>query len=87
MRKLPTGHDLIDRAKSLGVYYHADHEQIQLGAEPSIMAAIAPLKEIQDRVLAAEKYLRDRRLWVFALISAIASVFSALAAWCAVIFR
>ncbi len=40
--------------------------------------------ELQRRVLEAETYLRARRMWLFALISAVASVVSALAAWGAI---
>jgi len=39
---------------------------------------------IQERVLAALRERRDARLWIVALASAIASVLSALAAWCAI---
>jgi hypothetical protein len=86
MRKLLRGHALIERANELDVYIYAAHEQVPLGTNP-YMGAIAPESEIQVRVMAAEKHLREQRLWIFALISAIASAVSAIAAWCAVVLK
>jgi hypothetical protein len=40
----------------------------------------APEQEIQRRVMDAERHLREHRLWWVALISAVASVVSALTA-------
>jgi len=39
---------------------------------------------LQQRVMVAEHSRRERNLWVIAVISAVASVFSAMAAWLAV---
>jgi hypothetical protein len=44
----------------------------------------APDYELQNRVIEAKRSIREHRLWVLALISAIASVISAIAAWVAV---
>lgn len=44
---------------------------------------LAPEYEIQRRVIEAERHLREHRLWLIALLSAIASVLSAIAAWVA----
>lgn len=43
--------------------------------------------ELQRRVLDAERSLREARLWIIALVSAIASVVSAIAAWTAVVIN
>lgn len=39
---------------------------------------------LQQRVMVAERSRRERSLWIIAVISAVASVFSAMAAWLAV---
>jgi hypothetical protein len=44
-------------------------------------------EEIIRRIQEAARSIRESRLWVIAFISAIASFFSALAAWLAVILR
>ena len=41
--------------------------------------------ELQKRVIEAERSLRESRIWIFALLSAIASILSAVAAVIAVI--
>ena len=43
--------------------------------------------ELQRRVLEAERHVRDGRLWIVALVSAVASVVSAAAAWVAIFFH
>ena len=41
--------------------------------------------ELQRRVLEAERSIRENRLWIVALLSALASIISAIAAWRAVL--
>jgi len=41
--------------------------------------------ELQCRVLNAERGIRESRMWLLALLSAIASIVSAIAAWVAVL--
>ena len=73
-KKLLKGKELEDRADELGV--SKDHCYTQAGLnEP----------ELQRRVLEAERANRESKLWLIAVIAAIASVFSAVAAWVAVI--
>jgi len=42
-------------------------------------------QELVERIINAERSLREHRLWIVALISSIASLLSALAAWIAVL--
>jgi len=42
------------------------------------------IPELQSRIINAQRAIREGRLWWVAIISAIASMFSALAAWIAV---
>jgi hypothetical protein len=48
---------------------------------------VAPDYELQRRVIEAKRANREGRLWLVALISAIASVFAAIAARAAVLKR
>jgi hypothetical protein len=74
MRKLPRGEKLRKCAEKLGV------SQDELGTESGLTSE--PI--LQKRVIEALRSRREHTLWLIALISAIASVFSALAAWFAV---
>lgn len=74
-RKILKGDNLYHRAEELGV------SLIELGYADGTESE----PELQRRVLEAERALRENRLWIIALISAIASVISALAAWFAVL--
>lgn len=76
-RKLPRGQALRKRAEDLGV---------------SVFGVGGPFSEngyneaaLQQRVMEAERALREKRIWIFALLSACASVASAIAAIIAVI--
>lgn len=69
MKRLPNGEPLYKLARKLGV---SEHES---GRNEAI---------IQERVLAALRERRDSKTWILALVSAIASALSALAAWYAV---
>lgn len=83
MRKLPVGDALRKRAKQLGVAMETDQSVVvpSCGNVP----LIAEDYELQRRVLEAERHMREHRLWLVAVISAIASLVSAVAAWLAVI--
>ena len=76
MKKLPQGEELNKLARDLGVTFHE-----------SALAHVGIQNEaiMQARVLAFLRERRDSRTWIIALVSAIASVLSALAAWCAVL--
>lgn len=77
MKRLPLGEELNKLARKLGVTFH----ESALAAGGSENEAI-----MQARVLAALREQRDSKLWIIALISAIASALSALVAWWAVAF-
>ena len=72
MKKLPIGDKLYKRAEELNVSFDS------IGDDDSIL---------QKRGIETERAKREGRLWIIALISAIASVISAIAAWCAVLIR
>ena len=74
MKPLPQGEPLFELARKLGVTFHS-----AAGSSGFNEA------EIQARVLAVLRERRDRWTWVIALASAIASAFSALAAWTAIL--
>jgi hypothetical protein len=81
-KRLLEGDALKRRAAELGVNIESG-EMINVAGKG--MASIpAHDHEIQRRVLEAERHLREHRLWIVALISAIASVVSAVAAWVAI---
>jgi hypothetical protein len=83
MCKLFTGNDLERKARELGVDIKGDLIfQTTIGREPR-----APDYELQRRVTEAERAIRDSRMWIYALISAIASLASAVAAIIAVVKR
>ena len=72
MKKLPTGEELQKEVKKLGI------SQAEIGDNDSLL---------QHRILEAKRDIRESRLWIIALVSAIGSVTSAIAAWYAVLFR
>lgn len=78
MGKLLTGEELRKRAKELGV----SEDETYRDGPGNIW--ISRDSELQRRVMEAERHGRDGRLWVIALVSAIASALSAVAAWIAV---
>ena len=79
MGKLLQGDELERRAKEFGVDIQGD----AILQSTSSRHARADDAELQRRVLEAERGIRESRLWVFAVLSAIASVISAVAAWVA----
>lgn len=86
MKKLLTGHGLIERAQELGVSIYREGEVVPIDTKP-IMAAIADESIIQSRVIEAERHIRENNLWIIALISSISALVSALAAWAAIIYK
>ena len=86
VKPIPSGHDLIERAEQLGVSIYAKDANVPIGTRP-ILAPIAQEHEIWDRVMQAEKHLREYSLWIIALLSAIAAVISAAASWAAVVVK
>ena len=74
MKKMPQGNDLNMLAEELGV------SRDELGYEDGTKSE--PI--LQHRVIEALRARREQRLWIVALISAIASVISAIAAWLAI---
>lgn len=76
MTKLLEGKQLEDRARQLGIDVRGEHI-----TESSIGRTRACDYELQRRVIEAERATRESRLWILAVISALASVVSALAAW------
>lgn len=81
MSNLPTGEELEKRCQQLG---------IDITGEPRTHSASGSRPrasdfELQRRLIEAERFGRDRKLWVVALVSAVASVISAFAAWFAVL--
>jgi hypothetical protein len=83
MTKLLEGHELEQRARKLGI----DVSGELITKSSSGRSRLAPDYELQRRVTEAERSIRESRLWIIALISAIASAVSAIAAWMAVLRR
>ncbi len=75
-KKLPTDEtEVLKLAEELGVSTHGT-------LNPDKGRYNIP--ELQNRIINAQRAIREGRLWWVAVISAIASMFSALAAWIAV---
>ena len=72
--RLLSGDELKKRAEELGVSFQELWDTNGIMSEP----------ELQRRVMEAERSLRESKMWLIAVISAIASIVSALAAWAAV---
>lgn len=77
MRKLPTGDELDKLAEKLGVSTY--------GLRPQQGSIRGPLNEaeLQRRVMEALAWRRQSSFWIVSVISALASVCSAIAAWVA----
>jgi hypothetical protein len=80
-KQLLEGPDLIKRAKELGVVIDTGKESGVKFDDGEETMQRAPEYEIQRRVLEAERHVRDGRLWIVALVSAAASLVSAIGAW------
>lgn len=81
MGRLLQSDELERRAQELGVDIQGD----AITQSSSGRRRRADDAELQRRVLNAERSVRESRLWLLALLSAIASVVSAIAAWVAVL--
>lgn len=81
MKSLKQGQELRKSAKDFGVSLeglpHPDQPHLTVLNDP----------EIQRRVMEAERHKREASLWLLALLSAAASIISAVAAWCAILTR
>lgn len=81
--KLLSGDALLERARELGVITDSD-QPVNIPGQGTVLLRAADY-EVQRRVIEAERHRREHRLWIVALLSAIASVISAVAAWTAVL--
>jgi len=77
--KLLQGDALRERVKKLGVspWMWDMVDKMGQAAEP----------KLQRRVMEAERHFRNSKLWWIAFVSVLASLFSAIAAWYAVLHR
>lgn len=73
--RLLTGNKLTARATELGVSTTND----------TTVRSVIPEAELQRRVIEAERAIRENKLWIIALFSALASFVSAIASWIAVL--
>ena len=79
MYKEKTGEDLKKEARELGLSEEGWYEYKGTVREVFREAAV------QVRVREAKRARRENRLWIIAIISALASFFSAVAAWLAIL--
>lgn len=83
MKKLLKGDQLKKRADELGIDTTGNAiRQSDSGEHWVVYEA-----ELQHRIIDAERSIREHRLWIIALVSAIASVFSAATALVAIFLR
>lgn len=80
MSKLLEGEELEKRCRELGIDTTGEPRTQSARGDPPR----ASDSELQRRLLEAERSARESKLWVVALVSAMASVISAVAAWVAV---
>ena len=85
MAKLLQGADLLKKAEALGVNVYTPPKD-NLGSLLGTPSEAAE-HELQTRVMNAENHLRQDKLWKVALVSAFASVASAVAAFLAVLWH
>ena len=83
MKRILEGDALEQRARQLGVDIQGD----AISQSSSGRLKRASDYELQKRVIEAERSIRESRLWKLALISAIASMASAVAALLAVLSK
>lgn len=86
MIALPTGENLRKRAEELGIVITIDDPNEPSGVY-SMFRPVASEAELQRRVIEAERHIQAQRMWIIAVIAAVASVISALAAWCAIFLK
>jgi len=72
--------EVVERAKQLGLIEGQPPTAEQLRD----IEARRRVETLRTQIASTERELRERRLWMVALISALASAISALAAWAAV---
>ncbi|MFA6322870.1 MAG: hypothetical protein WCX71_05385 [Candidatus Buchananbacteria bacterium] len=77
--KEKTGDELVEEAKELGLSEDGWYEKTP---SPFVAGSFREAA-LQARVREAKKARRENHLWIIAMISAIASLFSAIAAWIA----
>jgi len=78
MKKLPRGADLWKKCDELGIICHYTSEK----GDKTV-----PDLELQNKIIEMEKHIREEKLWIVALVSAIASVASAITALIAVLLN
>lgn len=88
MPKLPTGDDLRKRCELTGVDMQPvffNQPQTIGGETRYVMSSRAPTDaELQQRLIDAERHIRESRTWMITVISGLASILSAMAAVIAV---
>ena len=85
MKRMLSGEELLNRAEELGVSTRTEEYQ-RFGGVIDIERKISEY-ELQQRVIETERHMRESKLWLVALVSALASLASALAAWFAVFWH
>lgn len=83
MKKLPQGEALEKRARKLGI----ECSGLEIRMRDSGEHAKVYEFELQKKIMEAERSIREHRLWIIALFSAIASAISAGAAWFAIFLK
>lgn len=81
--KLLTGQALVNCARELGVNTDGPPRSHSVSGA----GRLADEATLQQRVMEAERHLREHRLWIIALVSAVASVLSALTAVIALVWK
>lgn len=80
MSKLLAGEELEKRCREFGVDTTGEPRTQSVSGSRSRASDF----ELQHRLMEAERSARENKLWVVALVSAVASMVSAVAAWVAV---
>lgn len=81
MKQLLQGDALVNRAKELGIDVQGDFITVSTSGRHKL----AHESVLQERVIRAEDAIRQNRLWILALVSAVASVLSAAVALIALV--
>ena len=85
-KPLPTGDALRELAQELGVVITID-DPTEPSGDYKMFRAVISESEIQRRVIDAQRLFQAERMWLIAVIAAVTSVISAIAAWCAVFLK
>lgn len=80
MSKLLTRDELEKRCRELGIDTTGEPREFSARRAPPRASDF----ELQRRLLETQRSAREHKLWIVALVSALASVVSAIAAWVAV---